>query len=106
MPDECQVHAHDTAQSLEPEGITQACQQFGRSVILEDAFRDSRAELSHAIGEPGGNASAMERKVGCAGALHRFLPEVNVLMKLSTTSCGTVAATFTTRPSCLTSMPS
>jgi len=64
------VHAHHAAERLEPERVAQAGQQFGRSVMVEDAFDDGGTELGHPIGQPRGHTAAVERKIGVSGAFH------------------------------------
>src|SRR5690606_11623661 len=65
------VHAHHGAERLEPERVAQAREQPGWAVLDEHVLADGGAERGHPLREPAGHASAVERKVGRAGALHR-----------------------------------
>ena len=67
------VHPHHTTERLKPEWIADTSEKFGRSVGNDDVFCDGRAELSHPFGEPCWHTTAMQRKVGCSGALHDSL---------------------------------
>src|SRR5580704_2569156 len=64
------IHAHHRTESLEPEGITQTREQLGRAVMEKNALGDRGAEACHAVGQPAGDASTVERKIGVAGASH------------------------------------
>ena len=64
------VHAHHRTEGLKPERIAQAREQLGRTVVEKNAFADRRAEARHAIGQPGRDTAAMQRKIGVAGASH------------------------------------
>src|SRR6185312_6322393 len=64
------VHAHDAAERLEPEGIAEATEESGGAVGEDDVLGDRCAELGHALGQPGGDASTVEGEIGCAGAVH------------------------------------
>jgi GNAT superfamily N-acetyltransferase len=64
------VHPHDRSEGLEPEGIAEAREQGGTTVVVDHGLRDRRAKRDHALGEPGGHAPAVQREVGDAGALH------------------------------------
>ena len=60
------------AERLEPERVAEARKELGGAVVVEDAFDDGGAERGHALGEPRGHASAVQREIGMAGALHRY----------------------------------
>ena len=62
------IHSHHAAQRLEPEGVAQAGEQLGRSVMVEDAFGDRGTQAGHAVREPGGDASSVQGKIGMARA--------------------------------------
>ncbi len=66
------IHPQDAAKGLEPEGITQAREELGRSEVVENTFSDGGTECPHALGKPRGYTSSMERKIGDAGALQVF----------------------------------
>src|ERR1700722_4884519 len=67
------VHPHHTTECLKPEWIAETSEKFGCSVGNDDVFRDGSAELSHPFGEPSWYTAAVQRKVGCSGALHDSL---------------------------------
>ncbi len=74
MPEECQFHAHDGAEGLEPEGIGEPPQELGASVMQDDRLGDDGAELRHPRRQPGRYAAIVQRKIGGAGASgHRGL---------------------------------
>ena len=62
------VHAHHGAERLKPERMRQPLQEFVAAVMMHDRLRDDGAERGHARRQPRRHASAMERKVGAAGA--------------------------------------
>jgi hypothetical protein len=57
------VHAHDAAERLEPERITQARQKLADTVLRDHVFGDGRSEHLHSPGEPRGHTSAVQRQV-------------------------------------------
>jgi len=63
------VHAHDSAEGLEPERIGKPPQQLVAAVMMDYGFAHHRAETSHAIGEPLRHAPAMQRKIGASRSL-------------------------------------
>ncbi len=70
MPDECQSMPMTEPKAWNQKGSPQAREQLGRTVVDENALGDCSAEPGHAIGQPGGHASAVERKISVAGASH------------------------------------
>ena len=59
------VHTHHSVERVEPERTRQPAQQLV-TAILEN---DHRAEPCHAVAQPFGHASAMQRQVGAARTL-------------------------------------
>src|SRR6185312_10623348 len=53
------VHSHQAAQSLKPEGIAEAREQFRLPIVIENAFGDRRAQAGHSLGQPSRYTSAM-----------------------------------------------
>jgi len=64
------IHAHDRAEGLKPEGITETGEEFGGTVGVNDTLGDGCAKEGHALGKPGGNTPAMKGEVGGSRALH------------------------------------
>jgi hypothetical protein len=58
------VHAHDRAERLEPERVGKTAQQLIAAVMMDNRFAEHRPEASHAVGEPLGNLSTVQREVG------------------------------------------
>ena len=54
------VHAHNRAQGLEPERITEACEEFGGAVMMDDTLDNGRAERLHTDGQPLRDLPAMK----------------------------------------------
>jgi hypothetical protein len=48
--------------------MAKAPQQLVAAVMMHDRFADDRAEMGHAIGQPGRHAPAMQRQVGAPGS--------------------------------------
>src|SRR2546423_15348361 len=67
------IHAQDAAESLEPEGIGKAREQFRLPVVIEHALRDGGAKRRHPVGKPRRNTSAVQREVCRPRALHRSI---------------------------------
>jgi hypothetical protein len=66
------VHAHNGTERLEPERVSETAQQFVTAVMMDNRFADHRPEASHAVGEPLGNLSTVQREVGGSSPLgHR-----------------------------------
>ena len=59
------VHAHHSAECLEPEWITQPCQKRTHAIFQNDMFGNGRAKLFHAVREPRWNMATVQRKIGC-----------------------------------------
>lgn len=53
-------------------GLGQAGEQLRAPVVVQNALDDRRAELRHALGEPGRHTAAVQGQVGEPGALHRW----------------------------------
>src|SRR5438105_5065349 len=67
--------AHHRAQGLEPEGVGEPPQQLIARIFMDDGLADDRAETGHPLAQPFGNAAAVEREIGAAGALrHQIRP--------------------------------
>jgi hypothetical protein len=64
------VHAHYSPKSLKPEGIAETGEELGWAVGLDHTLGDSGAEQGHALGQPGGNTSAVDGEIGGSGAPH------------------------------------
>ena len=64
------IHPEHAPERLEPERIAQPRQQRTMSVVIKNRFDNGRAEPFHSLGEPHGDAAAVQRKVGGAGTLH------------------------------------
>ena len=63
------VHAHHRAEALEPEGMGEAADQLVAPVLEEDRLDDHPPHALHPLAEPRGDAPAVEREVGAAGAV-------------------------------------
>jgi hypothetical protein len=61
------VHSHHGAERLEPEGVRQPLEEFVAAVVMDDCLRDDGPEAGHALGEPRGDASTMQREIGASG---------------------------------------
>src|SRR5580698_801734 len=60
------VHSHDRAERLEPERMSEAAQQLVAAVSVDDRLADDGAEPGHAVREPQGHSSAMQRQIGAS----------------------------------------
>ena len=67
------VHPHHRTERLEPEGIAEAGEERTAPVVVDDGLHDAGAEPLHAARQPGRHASAVERQIGNARALHAFI---------------------------------
>jgi hypothetical protein len=50
-----------------PERMRQPPQEFNAAVVMNDGGGDHRRQRGHAVREPGGHATAMQRQIGLAG---------------------------------------
>src|SRR6185312_2879783 len=67
------VHAHDSAERLEPERMGEPLQILVAAVMMHDRLGDHGTERGHASAEPRRHPPAMERKISAAGAIgHGF----------------------------------
>src|SRR5678815_3225764 len=64
------VHSHHRSEGLKPKRITQAREKSRVPVVENDCFSDSCPEPRHPCSKPLRHAAAMERKIGCTGAVH------------------------------------
>jgi hypothetical protein len=55
------IHSHHSAEGLEPEGVRKAAQEFVTAVLMDDGFRDDRAQAAHPLRQPFRNVPAMQR---------------------------------------------
>jgi hypothetical protein len=62
------IHPHHRAERLEPEGVGKAREELVAAVMEDDRLGDDRAELCHALRQPGGNATVVKRQIGASGA--------------------------------------
>ena len=60
------VHAHDGAERLEPERMSEATQQLVAAISVDDRLADDGAEPRHAVGQPQRHPPAMQRQVGAS----------------------------------------
>src|ERR1700761_5274817 len=68
------VLAHDAAEGLKPERMSQPAQQFVTPVMMDDRLANHRAEPRHAMSEPGRHPAAMQRKIGASRASRHQKP--------------------------------
>ena len=73
MPDECQIHPHDTPESLKPEWIAQPGKKFAGSIMKQNTFRNRCPHDGHAFREPLRYAATMQGQIGDSGALHNSI---------------------------------
>ena len=64
------VHPHDGAERLEPEWIAEPREELRRTIVVNHALGDGRAERRHALGQPLRHAPAVQRKISDAGSFH------------------------------------
>src|SRR3984885_3058442 len=64
------VHAHHCTVCLKPEWIAQPGEKFRWPVVENDLLGDGSPKLGHPLRKPRRHMSAVERKIGCAGAFH------------------------------------
>jgi hypothetical protein len=60
------VHAHDRAERLEPERVSEATQELVAAVMMDNRLGDDGAEAGHAACEPQGHPAAMQRQIGAS----------------------------------------
>ena len=60
------VHAHDSAERLEPERMSEATQQLVAAVSMDDRLADDSAEPGHAVRKPQRHPAAMQRQIGAS----------------------------------------
>ena len=60
------VHAHDRAERLKPEWMSESTQQLVATVSVDDRLADDRAEPAHAARKPQGHPPAVQRQIGAS----------------------------------------
>jgi hypothetical protein len=60
------VHAHDRAERLEPERMSEATQQLVAAIGVDDRLADDGSESGHAVREPQRHPPAVQRQVGAS----------------------------------------
>ena len=60
------VHAHDRAERLKPERMSEAAQQFVATIVKDDRLADDGAEPGHAARKPQRHPPAMQRQIGAS----------------------------------------
>src|SRR5512132_1953803 len=70
------VHAHHRAEGLEPEGVSETPQQFVATILKDDRLADDGTQAGHAIAQPFGHSTTVERKICATGAstISSYLP--------------------------------
>jgi hypothetical protein len=77
------VHAHDRAERLKPERMSEAAQQLVAAVMVDDRLGDDRAEAGHAVRQPQRHAPAVQRQIGASGSMGHAWSRDSFLKTLS-----------------------
>ena len=60
------VHAHNRAERLKPERVSEAAQKLVAAISVDDRLGDDRAEAAHAGREPRRHPPAVQRQIGAS----------------------------------------